>query len=71
MIMKDILEIRKKIIDKSASLDDLAKLILFLTDNMIEHSYYSDTDSAINDVKEILNVKFGKFGANIKWLVTS
>lgn len=66
MIMKDILEIRKKIIDKSASLDDLAKLILFLTDNMIEHSYYSDTDSAINDVKEILNVKFGKFGANIK-----
>lgn len=66
MIMKDILEIRKKIIDKSASLDDLAKLILFLTDNMIEHSYYSDTDSAINDVKEILNVKFGNFGANIK-----
>lgn len=64
--MKDILEIRKKIIDKSASLDDLAKLILFLTDNMIEHSYYSDTDSAINDVKEILNVKFGNFGANIK-----
>ena len=66
MIMKDILEIRKKIIDKSASLDDLAKLILFLTDNVIEHSYYSDTDSAINDVKEILNVKFGNFGANIK-----
>lgn len=66
MIMKNIIELKRKLENNTATIDDMAKVLLYLLNAELNNNLYTDTDVMdIHKIKDELNKKFGKFGSGI------
>ncbi len=60
MILKDLIELKKKIENKTATIEDLANIVKYLLNKEIETYHNVESDSAIS-----IDYLFGEFGKNI------
>ena len=60
MILKDLIELKKKIENKMATIEDLATIVRYLLIKEIESYDNSESDKSIS-----IDYLFGEFGKNI------